>query len=415
MLLFFLFFNNDTIPPLPDISEMVFPEPPIFILPRENTLLFNGLAGNFYYLHWILKYNHLNLYSRIEQKGDWDTIRQVEVKSSYSLPLSHFWINPGFTIFYQRRDEKYQLLQPSLEFSSPLPWSILFGKFNYGFYKNNFSEQTGNLNLVFDRYGYYPHLEFSFLHNQLLFQPQITAYLHLGLLHIGFGSLILHNFPAPIIEIKFLSPKIKNEILIRSGVEIKPFIDYFDPDAPERAFPPMPVETLKIKLGNQFKLSTRNHSFKVLSRYRYYSSRLTVDSLYNPILTGGIDEFNFIVGFENSLNLYKINLFNLLSFQYNRTNLRLPFIPNYSFNDTLRMGYKFLEFCIEMAYSGKRRGISKELKSLLLINVESGLRIKIFRFFFLIKNLTNKRDEIFDNYYLKGIQFAGGIGIRARF
>uniref|UniRef100_A0A7C4TCA8 TonB-dependent receptor n=1 Tax=candidate division WOR-3 bacterium TaxID=2052148 RepID=A0A7C4TCA8_UNCW3 len=415
MLFLFILLCEDTLPPLPELSNLTLPEPVITVRSKPNILNSNLFVGNFCGGEWELVYKFFKLKSYGEIKNEWDTTRIVAISSQLSLPLNNFYLNPGLDFYYHLRNEEYQLIQPYLEYAAITGGLVIFGELKNCLWKRKKDEQTGNLNIILDQIQSNPHLEISFIRTDSILQPQTFIRTHLDFLHLGIGFLFLKNFPSPAIEIKFLTPGIKNEIRIKSGVEKKTLTEYFDPELPFKFELPVPAETLKFGLTDGFKFQFYENVLTTLFSCKYYNARLTIDSCYNLILKDNVEELSFNVNLKNKIQFSKVTIFNSSGFGYNRFNPELPLLARYIIKDEIVINYKFLELISELNYQSDRSGVRNRLPQLLLINIQQEIKYKSFKIFFSIKNLTNIKRQIFDNYYLTGRQFAGGLGVELKF
>ena len=48
MFLLFFLISYDSLPPIPDLSKIKFPEPALWIEPKDNHIRLRGYAGDFY-------------------------------------------------------------------------------------------------------------------------------------------------------------------------------------------------------------------------------------------------------------------------------------------------------------------------------------------------------------------------------
>lgn len=409
--LFFLF-SIDTLPPLPDPSKAVFPEPSLWLESISNFFNLSGYAGDFYGTNCKLKIQRLRVSAVYEQKNEWAPTNIAEISSSYSLPLPHFWFKPSMHGYTLERNDKYKLLDPGLNFASTLPRVIIFGKFNYNLWKinqNNYNEQTGKLEIIFDKTKYLPHFELSGIHGENFLKPKIIGKLHISNIHLGVGSLIYYGFPSPYFQIQYLDPRIKLETEIKSGLDSKSLKEHFDSEIPIKFSPPIPDESLTINIGIKINLDFHNHLLGFTFFYKNWNTKLSIDDSLKMVLINDVEEINTEFFLKNSFIYKSLELTNSLYCQSNRSNLNLPFTPIYSLIDTFDFDYSFLQVSIATKYLSKRDGINKTLPEIVIINPLVGLKYKFLKIFVSVFNITNKRNEIFDNYFINERQYAGGI------
>ena len=418
MFLLFFLIAQDSIPPLPDLSRVRFPEPHLWIESVGNSLYLSGYAGNFYGGDCNFKYQHFHVSALYKQETLWDSITSGTINASYSIPLHHFWIRPSIYGYLLQRADEYKVLVPSLQFSSTLPWAIIFGKLNYDLWQinqRNYTEEEARLAVIFDRVRFLPGLEISEIYTGDKIKPTLSGQLHIRNFHLNIGSPIFYDFPSPFVEIAYREPKITVETKVKSGAVYQTLHDYFDPDFPINYRSPVPEESLNVELGFGFKFDLYEHLFRLYASYKNWRIRTSVGDDFEIITVNDVQETNIEFTLKNSFVYGLINASNSLHIQYNRSDIKIPFLPEYALLDTVRVNYGYIEIASEIKYLSKRDGITKTLPSMLIINPKLGLVFKFLKVFLVIYNITDKEREIFDNYFLNDRQFAGGLEIDYKF
>lgn len=418
-LLPFFLLSADSLPPLPDLSLVIFPEPPLWIESKENFIILSGYAGNFYGGDCNLNFQHLNISAHYEQKVDWDSLKSGSVMTSYSIPLPHLWLKPSMYGSLLQRNNDYKLLSPGLDFSSSLPWAIIFGRVNSDLWQINRTdhiEEETKLEIIFDRTIYLPHFEISHIYTNKRLKPKFTGKLHIRNLHLSIGSPIFYGPLSPCLELQYLDPKIKIGTEIKSGKVFKTLRNYFDPETPLKYKIPVPDESLKVGVSFKFKLDFFQHNLALHSSYKNWYSRLTAGDDFGISTIQDIQEINIIFSSKNNFIFKSINFGNVFYFHYNWVDYKIPFLAQYALYDTLNINYGLLDISLETKYLSNREGfLDRTLSPVFIINPIIGVKFNILKIFLSVHNLTDERKEIFDEYFLNHRQYACGIEINYKF
>lgn len=418
MLLLLFIVTYDSLPPLPDLSKINFPEPPLWIEPIENYLIFQGYAGEFYGGSCDVNFQRFNVSAFYEQKNEWDTTKSATITSSYSIPLSRLWLKPAIHGFYLQRNDEYKLLTPSLDFSSTLPWALIFGEFNYDLWQinnRNHTEHEGKIAIIFDQTAYLPHFEISEVYTGDEIKPAITGKLHVRNFHVALGTPMLYGFFSPHLEIQYLDPKIKIETKFTSGPVYTTLRNYFDHEIPIKYRAPVPDESLKIGIDIDFTLDLYEHLFGLYSSFRRWSARLIPASNFRLVKLYDVQEANFSGVMKNNFSTKLLNISNALHVQYNWTDIAIPLLPKYTLVDTVSINFGLVEISSDFLYLSRRDGVNKKLPHIIIINPTLGLKFKFLKIFMKLYNITNEKTEIFDDYTLTNRQYTGGLEINYRF
>jgi len=412
MILLLFFLTADTLPPLPDLSQIVFPEPPLWIEEKEQSIIVAGYAGNFYGGKCDLLLQNFNTFLSYDKKIDWDSVQSAKLTASYSLPLTHFWLNPSIRGRLLLRNNEYYLLTPKLDFSSTTPWAIIFGNIYADLWKINqinHAEEAAKIGIIFDRMVYLPHFEIAGIYTEEKLKSTLTGKLHIRNFHLAISSPVFYSFPSPALKMQYLDLNVKADIGIRSGVVYKTLADYFNQEIPLNYSIPMPDESLRISVSFNFKLDLQQHRFGIGCSYENWYDRLLTGDDFEITTIQDVQEVNAVFNAMNNLAFGDINLSNIISVAYNWANSNIPFLPRYAVYDTISIEYTFVDVMLDLEYLHERNGINSELPAVVIINPTVGLKHKFVKLFMSIRNLTGDRKEIYDDYFLNNRQLAGGL------
>jgi|GEM_PF-983317 len=416
---FFLLIASDSLPPLPNFSQTMFPEPPLWIGRKENSLTLSGYAGDFFVGNCDLNIQRFNITAQYKQIVDWDSLKNGSIMTSYSICLPHLFITPSIYGYLLRKDDDYRLISPGLNFSSTIPWAIISGGLNVDVWQinnANYIEEQTKFEIIFDRTIYLPHFEISTIYTNSRLNSMFTGKLHIRNFHLAISTPTVHGFPTPNFTIQYLNPKIKLETEIKTGCIYKTLKDHLNPNTPLRYAIPVPDESLKVGVNFNAKLDLGKHQIGVLSSVKNWNSRPVPGEDFEIASIKNVKEININVMFQNQFANKLIRVENDLHFNYNWTDTTIAFLAEYAIYDTFKIYFGALDISLETEYISKRDGIYTEMLSpALIINPNIGLKYKFIRIFASVYNLTDDRKEIFDHYFLNHRQYAGGLEIDFRF
>jgi len=413
MILLLFIVSYDSLPPLPDLSQIIFPEPTLWLERAENSLLLSGYVGNFYGGQAEFSMQRLNLSGFFERAIDWDTLKTGTAEASYSVPLSHVWVRSKLYGYFLERNVRYILLSPQLDFSSTLPWAVLLGNVRTDMWYINgthYKEEETELEIIFDRMRYLPHFRLSGIYTDNQLKPMFSGTLHLRNFHLEIGSPIFYDHPSPRFLLQYLDPKIKIETEIKYGTIFSTLKDFFDPEIPLKYRIPVAGESLKLGLSLNFALDFFKHYCGILAAYKNWNSRLVPKKDFDINTAHNIQEVNLGLELKNQLgNSESTKIQNILYLSYNWIDTTIAFLPRYSIIDTLGIYLKPLHISVEAKYLSKRDGLESELAPVVLISQTIGFRYRFWEIFVRIFNMTDERDEILDDYFLRERQYAAGL------
>jgi len=417
LLLFILCY--DSLPPLPDLSQIIFPEPPLWFEQAESSLLLSGYVGNFYGGQAKFSMQRLNLTGFVERIIDWDTLKTGTVEASYSLPLSHLWMRPTLYGNFFERDARYIVLSPQLDFSSTFPWAVLLGNVGIDLWYINdthYNEEKMELEIIFDRMRYIPHFKLSGIYTDNQLKPMFTGKLHLRDFHLEVGSPIFYRYPSPRFALQYLDPTIKIETEIKYGTIFSILKDYFDPEIPLKYEIPVAEESLKVGLSLNFALDFFKHYCGLLAAYKNWNTRLVPKEDFEINTAHNIQEVNLGLVLKNQLGYGEsAKIQNTLFLTHNWTDTTIAFLSPYSIIDTFDIHLNPLQISVEAKYFSKRDGLRKEFASLVLISPTIGFEYGFWKIFLRIFNVTDERKEVLDDYFLRERQYAGGLAFNMTF
>ncbi len=419
MILLLFLLSYDSLPPLPDLSQIIFPEPSLWIEPVKNSLRVSGYAGDIYGAKAGFSMKRLNITGFFERMIDWDTLQKAAAEAFYSIPLSHFWVRPKFYGFLLERDDRYLVLSPQLDFSSTPSWAVLFGSIETDlWYINNtyFNEEKMNFEIIFDRTRYLPHFTLSSIYTDGQVKPTLTGKLHVHDFHLEIGSPIFYSFPSPHFSLQYLDPKIKIKTAVKCGIISSTLKDYFNSELPLKYRVPVAGESLKVALSLGITVDLFSQYFGLRGSYKNWNARSVPCEDFAITTAEDIQEMNIDILLKNRItNDEFLNIKHSLHLQYNWTDTTIAFLSRYHLVDTLDVHIYPVHISVDAKYFSNREGLNKELTPVVLVSPTIGLKYKYWKIFFRIFNVSDQKKEIFDDKFVKGRQYAGGLMYSAEF
>lgn len=418
MLYLLLLLSYDSLPPLPDLSRITLPEPVLWMQPQENGLLLSGHAGQFIGAALDLDLDVFRTSGLFTRLDAWDDTDMGHAEAGVDIVLPRIWFEPQCGVRYLHRDDRYLQLKPALGmtvFTGPV---VATGKLIYSHWLINDEEEqeaTGEMTFIFDRIDYLPSLVVRGIYTDEKLKPSIYTRLHISGFHIELGSPVVTGFPSPRAEIAYSDPWIKAKFGVQTGVKHNTLDTYFQPELPTKYRIDIPAETSKVAVDLGLTINLGSHVFTVGGAYKEWLYRLNISENFEVSTTRDTRETNLMISARNNLSIGNIDLRNALDVQYNRSDSTIAFLPDFGITDTFEINAGGLELAADLLYLSQRNGVSKALPRYYIMGVQAGFRVKLLKMFVKVHNITNEESEIFDNEYLTGRKYAGGIEIEQSF
>ncbi len=403
----------DSLPPLPDLSQVMFPEPPLWIREQENHVMFNGFAGDFYGGSGDVDIQNFHFDAQYARTVDWDSTESGSAALSYALPLSHLMLHPQLTGHYVHRDQEYARLTPQLALSSTLPWAILLADMRADFWLiDDVSSREGlfNAEMIFDKVNYLPHVDFTLLATEKRYRPALAAKIHVRHFHLALGSPLDEDFFSPELTIQYREPKIRIETMFRSGVVYRSLSAYYDPTTPVRYTVPVPDESLTLGAHMTATLDLYDHLISFSSSYENWNAHLVPADNFVLRHMRDVQKVRLYAMFKNTFSTKRVELQNRFHICYTWADSIIPLLGTYTIRDTFDCAIRPVQFSYEFQYVSEQTGVTgQKLPAVLLLNSQIGVRYAFTTFFVSVHNLTDEKKQMYDGYYLAGRQYAGGI------
>ena len=137
MILLAFLFVYDSLPPLPDLSRLYFPEPVLWVEPATRYITLDCYAGQFGGVRVDTRIPDLDISGALERTNEWDSTETGNGYISYSLRMPRVWFRPRFSGYLLTRRDDYQLLAPGFDFTLFSSFVLLASTVDYYQWKIN--------------------------------------------------------------------------------------------------------------------------------------------------------------------------------------------------------------------------------------------------------------------------------------
>jgi len=418
-MLFALFLlSYDSLPPLPDLSRISFPEPMLWIDTPGNTIDLTMYTGQCTDAIGALHYHNMHVSGSYTDRLNWDKLHYSTGKASVALGFPHLHLEPACAGIFMKHDDEYLCITPSLTFASTNPHSVIQGYIEYSFWKINSSkeiEAKTMFDIIFDRIQYKPQLLLPGVYINNHYTQACAVKFHIRNFHISALSPVSDYFPSPCFRIEYLLPAYRIAGEIRSGAVIKTLKDRFDPLIPLHYTTTNPTESLRVEVRISTALKLSDHAIKVDATYRDWYN-LEVPSSYF-VLREMLDVKDLFtdLSIHNRFDVGKLHVLNTVHGTYIWRDTSIPFRPRYTVVDTFTLEYAMVFSRVSIEYRTMQKGLDADLPAILLVQPSFGVRFRSLTFFGTIMNSTGADAQYYDGYPVPTRAFAGGIRFKTTF
>lgn len=402
----------DSLPPIPDLSQVIFPEPHLWIEPIEQSVEFSCYGGQYFGGLSDIVFKNLDFSALYDQREDWDSVISASGALSYSIPLNRLSLKPSVNGLFHKRNDEYRLLYPNLDIVMNLPWATIFAGANADIWQINglnYQEYSCCVDLIFDRVIYLPHFKIDGIYSGKKLEPNLACKLHIRNLHLAIGSPLSGSFPAPTLNIQYLDPMVKVSARFKTGPIIQTLKQKFDPALPLQYRISIPSESLKTSIALDIELDLYHHNFRISGSYNNWHEKLAPSEGFVIRTEENVEELKISVTVKDYFTYRNMHFRNFLHITYDWLDTTIAFVPRHAACDSVSIRMGPLVIAAEIVHYAARDGITDGLPVLFLISPSIGYQYKLFKIFLTMHNATDETKQIYDGYLLNGRQYAAGL------
>ncbi len=416
--LIFLIAATDSLPPSPDLSSVVFPEPPLHVVRRINVVGLGGYAGDIIGVNSIIDTKNITLHATYMKRDEWAIIHSGYFDGYLYLIYDNLHLKPSVSGFTLQHQHDYIYTSPGIDFSAPTPWAIVWGQSALDLWRIDGSHQfeyRADMQVIFDKMIYKPHFEITGLYTSQRMRAEAAWNMHIRNLHVSVRSPLAYDFPSPSLTIQYRDPVVTMRGTVRSGSVYHTLKSYFDPDLPIAYTTIVPEESLRLSGSLTIAADLYRHILRIDGSYDNWYNKISVDDSFHLTSVSDIQEFGMKLTAGDSLQLRFLSAANALSVRYHWADTELPLIPTWTVQDSIVLRLAAFDVAFNTLFRSRHDGVTKTLPDILRMDGELGITVTAFRLFFRINNITDTRYEWCDGFFLSGRHYAGGLTIKHTF
>ncbi len=415
----------DSLPPIPEPSELPVQEPPLWTELVSSRILVSGYAGGRF--GGVFQYfsERDSIFASYQNENDWCLTRLARLGARKTFAIGPCDLTPNldamgaFMGIYgtsipevpNPTDAVYHLGY-GLSSSVYIPVAVFETGVSQHIWRINGSdhlEHQGNFTAYFDRLRLMPQVDLKVIEQEGNWRTEGKAWIHAGSFHAGIGSLLSIDDPSPEVDVTYRDVMSMARIRFKQGAVVQSFQSVVDPQLPlQYDFPP-PQE----RVGWMVELTARRMFpiFTVMIGYRHRHDwdRCAVVYGYHLGLVEGVEEDAGFAVLSCSLTAGPIGIRNSMVAEYEALDPAIRFIPRYYVTNDLTIGYGALTSTIGLRYYTERPSYGPDLPAIALLESRIGYRIRLITLFLSVYNITGRSTQIYWGYLAQPRTVAAGL------
>ncbi len=411
MLLILCLVFVDSVLPLPDLTEMIFPEPKLWIPDAANRLFLEAYGFVRHGGIFDLRAGLFDLRAEYDHNIDWDTTSFASLSLAQYAMKPRYWVKPSIQARYFDRRRSYFNWQAGCEFNYYLPWSapsILVRTDNWSINGVHYQQTQTDFTIVFDRLRFPYCVGFSGCFNDDSHGFGFSN-IRIGSFFIELSSPLPSDFPSPRMKIQYLEPGLIISQMIESGVFPQSFDNYLDMSSPAYFAYPAPSESLHIRLTSFGRFGILGQTLIIKNTFAYWQFYPTLNRHFRRVSIPETRSNNLTINLVNTLTSTKCSIRNSIGVGYHWHDSTAVFQPRFSIDDTLEMELFNLSAELTARYIPHRPGFEKRLAPWFVASTRIGFRLEFAQIFLRVDNLGGFQEEVFDDIVYQPRRYSAGL------
>lgn len=406
---------QDSLPPLPDLSQFTMPEPPFGI----DAPLYRGriefLIGG--YLGGTANFSTpgTSFFCFYQEKNDWATIRHALLTAGSKFQTDRWVWTPNFNslaFFWQPTGVyRFGYELSSLFDGKPCLFNFHLQQDIWFISSTAHLENRASFSADWDQSRILPQIDMRIINQDQRWYPAGLAAVHPSPFHITVGSLFWPAELSPHLEISFRDLNNMLSVKYQYGAVVRQFTEVIDHDLPVQYVFPAPQERSE---WTTIITAQRNLPYSCLSAgFQHYEKwdRLGINAARQLTLFEKIN--TDIISVKSTVMIHgsRFQINNSLTWEYEKTQPAMPYIALDRCHEELVIAFHAISVLLRLHYLSSRPGYIERLPALVLIDGRLGYQIKTVNFFMEFYNLRGRLVPVYDDYRLFPRRYAGGIEI----
>lgn len=414
-LIIYIILVADSLPPLPDLSNLPFPEPPLWIGQTADSVSISGYYGDYYGGEIACLFKRINLTGEYSTISNYTDIKYGTGSISYTLPTPTVWMKSSIRRSVVQKDDIYKGTSPMIEFATINPWSLVYGAIAVDLWDINtlaHTEHRSHVNIVFDRTPYAPHFDIIGLYTNKQFTTRCGSTVHIRNFHLAVTSAFGYGFPSPKAIIRYQTPSLKIESYVRNGHVFTPLRDRDISDSPLKYRMIVPEESLSIAAGLECAVNIPDHRIALSLSYDNWHNRIAAGSDFAVVDIQGLQEYFLRCTLDHHYLLFVFNIDHVFNLDCRWATEDIPFQSRTTIVDTLSLQWSSLLLQVHTEFISTRPGINLSLPSVLLLHPRVDFSHRNLTAFFMVRNITDKRVLLYDGFSTKSRGYMLGLKLQ---
>ena len=423
-----IFTAPDTLPPLPEPSELPVNEPPLWTELPSSRFFIPGYAGGRFGGVFKFISERDSIETLYQNENDWCLTRYARLSAQKRFSVGPCDLTPEFDAMgafmglyrysFSGSPEPSAVYQLGYGLSSVvyIPAAVFEAGATQRIWRIEVDsadhyEHQGRLMASFDRLRLLPQIDLSVLGQDSRWRTEGALHFHAGVLHIGLSSMVRPDSPSPGFEVCYRDVENTVGIRVKQGYSLRPFLSIVDPQLLIHYDYPGPEE----RVGWMVEISGHRASSPLTVgagyRRRHDWDRCALDNEHHLILVAGVEENAAFAVLACSLTAGPVGIRDSCGIEYEKLDPAIPFIPRYEIANDLTITYGALEAAVVLRYYSDRPGVVAYLPraAVALLASRVGVRIRPVTVFVSVYNITNRRTEMYDGFPMWSRTVAAGL------
>lgn len=404
----------DTLPPLPDLSTGVFPEPPVWIAGSPTDIRLDVHAGDEYGLLVRMQTSDISVRLDYDNKHTFDRLSIADAEASGVVLDRRFYVQPSAQYTANSGSGSIKVLTPAATAGLLVPHAVIDSKVaadQWWIDGSPYREEMGDIEITMDDLPTILQFGLRYCHRPDGGLTRVNGQVHVRNMHLGLWADAGNTFPSPTFEIAYRTSDIAVQSRVASGVSTRSLREFLDFEQPRTLSAYPPEETLRAQISVHGAYIGHRYHLAVSTTYSSWQAHVTPAAL-RLVNTGPYDEIITDLGGGFTIQCRGLVLQPEIAAQHVWTDTPIVLLTPLRIIGQLRALYRSVAFTLAARYRDRRLRDPAgpyylEPWYVVSPGIECiGRNVTVYG---KVENLLDNRIMQFDNYPTPGRRFVAGI------